>query len=112
MYFYLFTNCLLQILQEEVRANKGKKIDDPFTRRSTKPRMVFKASEGSDDVSSIISSQDSPMTSVRFFIIFIFVIFFLINYIFRKYLNIKSFVNGLLNTIEIILLVCDPLLLC
>ncbi|XP_022910236.1 RNA polymerase-associated protein Rtf1 [Onthophagus taurus] len=29
---------------EEKRANKGKKIDDPFTRRSTKPRMNFKAS--------------------------------------------------------------------
>ncbi|RZB41575.1 RNA polymerase-associated protein Rtf1 [Asbolus verrucosus] len=27
----------------EVKANKGKKIDDPFTRRSTKPRMNFKA---------------------------------------------------------------------
>ncbi|XP_065161988.1 RNA polymerase-associated protein Rtf1 isoform X2 [Atheta coriaria] len=30
-------------IMEEVRANKGKKIDDPFTRRSTKPRMNFKA---------------------------------------------------------------------
>lgn len=30
---------------EEVRANKGKKVDDPFTRRSTKPRMNFKAGE-------------------------------------------------------------------
>ncbi|ENN77106.1 hypothetical protein D910_10215 [Dendroctonus ponderosae] len=29
----------------EVRANKGRKIDDPFTRRSTKPRMNFKAGE-------------------------------------------------------------------
>lgn len=26
-----------------MRANKGKKVDDPFTRRSTKPRMNFKA---------------------------------------------------------------------
>ncbi|KAF4520734.1 hypothetical protein B566_EDAN004854 [Ephemera danica] len=32
-------------IMEEVRANKGKKIDDPFTRRSTKPRMVFKMAE-------------------------------------------------------------------
>jgi len=31
-----------KFLQEEVRRNKGKKADDPFTRRSTKPRMVFK----------------------------------------------------------------------
>lgn len=37
-------------IMEEVRANKGKKIDDPFTRRSTKPRMVFKvhAEENAD----------------------------------------------------------------
>ncbi|CAG9831626.1 unnamed protein product [Diabrotica balteata] len=32
-------------IMEEVRANKGKKADDPFTRRSTKPRMNFKAGE-------------------------------------------------------------------
>ncbi|EEZ99586.2 RNA polymerase-associated protein Rtf1 [Tribolium castaneum] len=30
-------------IMAEVKANKGKKIDDPFTRRSTKPRMNFKA---------------------------------------------------------------------
>lgn len=29
-------------IMEEIKANKGKKVDDPFTRRSTKPRMVFK----------------------------------------------------------------------
>ncbi|CAB3362875.1 Hypothetical predicted protein [Cloeon dipterum] len=34
-----------QAILEELRANKGKKMDDPFTRRSTKPRMVFKAEE-------------------------------------------------------------------
>ncbi|XP_059622918.1 RNA polymerase-associated protein Rtf1 [Phlebotomus argentipes] len=32
-------------IMEEVRANKGMKVDDPFTRRSTKPRMSFKAGE-------------------------------------------------------------------
>ncbi|XP_015592196.1 RNA polymerase-associated protein Rtf1 isoform X1 [Cephus cinctus] len=32
-------------IMEEIKANKGKKIDDPFTRRSTKPRMVFKPEE-------------------------------------------------------------------
>lgn len=32
-------------IMEEVRANKGKKVDDPFTRRSTKPRMNFKAAQ-------------------------------------------------------------------
>ncbi|XP_075214712.1 RNA polymerase-associated protein Rtf1 [Lycorma delicatula] len=50
-------------IMEEVRANKGKKIDDPFTRRSTKPRMVFKASENSEDSGNVISSQDSPKSS-------------------------------------------------
>lgn len=25
-----------------MKASKGKKVDDPFTRRSTKPRMVYK----------------------------------------------------------------------
>lgn len=29
-------------IMEEIKANKGKKVDDPFTRRSTKPRMVYK----------------------------------------------------------------------
>lgn len=32
-------------IMEEVRGNKGKKIDDPCTRRSTKPRMNFKPSQ-------------------------------------------------------------------
>ncbi|XP_077299911.1 RNA polymerase-associated protein Rtf1 isoform X2 [Arctopsyche grandis] len=30
-------------IKEEIKANKGKKIDDPFTRRSTKPVMNFKS---------------------------------------------------------------------
>ncbi|XP_014469395.1 PREDICTED: RNA polymerase-associated protein RTF1 homolog [Dinoponera quadriceps] len=29
-------------IMEELKASKGKKVDDPFTRRSTKPRMVYK----------------------------------------------------------------------
>ncbi|KAF5288052.1 hypothetical protein FQR65_LT12102 [Abscondita terminalis] len=32
-------------IMEEYKANKGKKISDPFTRRSTKPRMTFKVSQ-------------------------------------------------------------------
>ncbi|KAK4872946.1 hypothetical protein RN001_014975 [Aquatica leii] len=32
-------------IMEEYKANKGKKIADPFTRRSTKPRMTFKVSQ-------------------------------------------------------------------
>nr|CAD7606649.1 unnamed protein product [Timema genevievae] len=38
--YYYFTKA-----KEEVRLNKGKKIDDPFTRRSTKPSMHFKRSD-------------------------------------------------------------------
>lgn len=34
---------------EELRANKGKKANDPFTRRSTKPRMNFKAAPEEKD---------------------------------------------------------------
>ncbi|XP_033214512.1 RNA polymerase-associated protein Rtf1-like [Belonocnema kinseyi] len=32
-------------IKEEIRASKGKEVDDPFTRRSTRPRMVFKPEE-------------------------------------------------------------------
>lgn len=37
-------------IMEEVRASRGMKTDDPFTRRSTKPTMAFKAPrEGGED---------------------------------------------------------------
>lgn len=36
------------ILEEE-RANRGLKIEDPFTRRTTKPRMAFKASDKEEE---------------------------------------------------------------
>lgn len=39
--------------QEELKANKGKKVDDPFTRRSTKPRMVYKPEDESEIVATI-----------------------------------------------------------
>lgn len=54
---------------EEVRATKGKKVDDPFTRRSTKPRMVFKAPEeaekhvhddGKDDLAAMAEMMATP----------------------------------------------------
>lgn len=38
--------------QEELKANKGKKIDDPFTRRSTKPCMKFRAKTNSGSEST------------------------------------------------------------
>lgn len=40
-------------IMEELKANKGKKVDDPFTRRSTKPRMVYKPEDESEVVSTI-----------------------------------------------------------
>lgn len=36
-------------IMEEARANKGMKISDPFTRRTTQPRMGFKTTEKKDD---------------------------------------------------------------
>lgn len=36
-------------IMEEFKANKGKKTADPFTRRSTKPRMNFKANNEEED---------------------------------------------------------------
>jgi RNA polymerase-associated protein RTF1 len=47
--------------QEEVRRNKGKKADDPFTRRSTKPRMVFKVhdQENMEDAQMILAAEVS-----------------------------------------------------
>jgi RNA polymerase-associated protein RTF1 len=35
---------------EEARATKGMKFSDPFTRRSTKPKMAFKAHEPADEI--------------------------------------------------------------
>ncbi|XP_063698088.1 RNA polymerase-associated protein Rtf1 [Culicoides brevitarsis] len=37
---------------EEARANKGVKIDDPFTRRSTQPTMSFKRKDNSEEIPS------------------------------------------------------------
>lgn len=34
---------------EEAKANKGMKFSDPFTRRSTKPKMAFKANKGAPE---------------------------------------------------------------
>lgn len=34
---------------EEAKANKGMKFSDPFTRRSTKPKMAFKSSQEPDE---------------------------------------------------------------
>ncbi|KAM0737424.1 RNA polymerase-associated protein Rtf1 [Formica fusca] len=52
-------------IMEELKANKGKKVDDPFTRRSTKPRMVFKPEDESEVVSTIpVNDKSSPRPAV------------------------------------------------
>lgn len=45
-------------IKEEIRANRGLKIEDPFTRRQTQPRMSFKASK--DEVPSIQMPAPPP----------------------------------------------------
>ncbi|XP_063236979.1 RNA polymerase-associated protein RTF1 homolog [Bacillus rossius redtenbacheri] len=55
-------------IMEEVRLTKGKKSNDPFTRRSTKPRMVFKMAEEDpqmDDEGSEQSSQPEENSVVK-----------------------------------------------
>ncbi|KAM0737332.1 RNA polymerase-associated protein Rtf1 [Formica fusca] len=52
-------------IMEELKANKGKKVDDPFTRRSTKPRMVFKPEDESEVVSTVpVNDKSSPRPAV------------------------------------------------
>lgn len=48
-------------IMEELKANKGKKVDDPFTRRSTKPRMVYKPDDESEVVAAIpVNDKSNP----------------------------------------------------
>lgn len=43
-----------EAIMEEARATRGMKSDDPFTRRSTKPTMAFKAREAHDELTPMI----------------------------------------------------------
>ena len=45
-------------IMEEIKANKGKQVDDPFTRRSTKPRMVFKPDEEEVDTTDAAAALE------------------------------------------------------
>ncbi|XP_058460083.1 RNA polymerase-associated protein Rtf1 [Malaya genurostris] len=47
-------------IMEEVRANRGVKIEDPFTRRQTQPRMSFKASDKREETPSIQMPAPPP----------------------------------------------------
>uniref|UniRef100_A0A2H8TV92 RNA polymerase-associated protein Rtf1 n=2 Tax=Melanaphis sacchari TaxID=742174 RepID=A0A2H8TV92_9HEMI len=50
---------------EELKANKGKKIDDPFTRRSTKPCMKFRAKTNSAVDGSMASEVEESKTDAE-----------------------------------------------
>uniref|UniRef100_A0A2S2NGJ5 RNA polymerase-associated protein Rtf1 n=1 Tax=Schizaphis graminum TaxID=13262 RepID=A0A2S2NGJ5_SCHGA len=50
---------------EELKANKGKKIDDPFTRRSTKPCMKFRAKTNSTVDGSIVPEVEESKTDIE-----------------------------------------------
>ncbi|KAG5679601.1 hypothetical protein PVAND_009161 [Polypedilum vanderplanki] len=45
---------------EEARANKGLKISDPFTRRSTKPTMAFKQKAGNEQAEEVVVMPEPP----------------------------------------------------
>lgn len=47
-------------IMEESRANKGMKISDPFTRRSTKPTMAFKSKSGNDQAEEVMVIPEPP----------------------------------------------------
>ncbi|CAH0381652.1 unnamed protein product [Bemisia tabaci] len=49
---------------EEVRANKGKKIDDPFTRRSTKPTMSFKARDAEEKAAAAEAAKAEELARI------------------------------------------------
>lgn len=46
---------------EEAKANKGLKFSDPFTRRSTKPKMAFRSAQEPED--EIIMAPEMPKMS-------------------------------------------------
>lgn len=47
-------------IREEVRANRGIKVEDPFTRRSTKPTMTFKKVEQQEELAPMIPAPPPP----------------------------------------------------
>lgn len=45
---------------EEARANRGVKVHDPFTRRSTQPTMSFKRKENTEDLPTVMFEPPPP----------------------------------------------------
>ena len=50
---------LFEYLQEEIKANKGKVLDDPFTRRSTRPKMFSQKEEQEPEPALVQSAVDN-----------------------------------------------------
>ncbi|XP_023938322.1 RNA polymerase-associated protein Rtf1 [Bicyclus anynana] len=48
-------------IMEEIKANKGKKTDDPFTRRHTKPVMNFKSHTGASRSQELMNEEAEEM---------------------------------------------------
>lgn len=47
-------------IMEEVRASKGQRADDPFTRRCTKPTMMFRARAPHEELTPMIPAPPPP----------------------------------------------------
>lgn len=47
-------------IMEEIKANKGMKIDDPFTRRSTKPTMKFRVRDPNEELAPMQPAPPPP----------------------------------------------------
>lgn len=50
---------------EEAKANKGVKIDDPFTRRSTQPTMLFKKSTKAEEPLKMPDPIPPPSANIK-----------------------------------------------
>ena len=49
---------MINLFQEEIKANRGKVVDDPFTRRSTRPKMF---SQKEETVIPIVKEREIPI---------------------------------------------------
>lgn len=52
-------------IKEEIRATRGLKIEDPFTRRQTQPRMSFKASDKKDELPTLQMPAPPPPGALK-----------------------------------------------
>ncbi|XP_069363244.1 RNA polymerase-associated protein Rtf1-like [Maniola hyperantus] len=52
-------------IMEEFKANKGKKTDDPFTRRHTKPVMNFKSHTGATRTQELLKNEEAAAEEIK-----------------------------------------------